>query len=257
MIRMNRFGFVFFVLFVTAAWAQESIPIKLSGMVRTDFATAEGFYVINLKTEQAVITDNGGYFSISAAVGDSLLFSAAQFSAIRIVLNAHDFQDKLFIVQMEPIMNQLNEVVIRRYDNINAASLGIIPFNQKSYTAAERKLKTATGLNATATAGSMAGGSISVDPLLNLISGRTAMLKKELIIEKKEFYLKQLDIMFDKNHFVNKLKIPLDYVKGFEYYAVENDQFTKILGSNNLISTEFLLAELARKYNEIISCENE
>lgn len=82
------------------------------------------------------------------------------------------------------------------------------------------------------------------------------MLKKELKVEKKEFYLEQLDNMFDKNHFVNKLKIPLEYVKGFEYYAVESDQFTKILSSNNLISAEFLLAELARKYNEIIACEN-
>jgi hypothetical protein len=34
-------------------------------------------------------------------------------------------------------MNQLDEVVIRRY-NINAVSLGIIPANQKSYTPAER-----------------------------------------------------------------------------------------------------------------------
>jgi hypothetical protein len=39
-------------------------------------------------------------------------------------------------------MNQLDEVVIRRYNNINAVSLGIIP-NQKSYTPAERKLRTA------------------------------------------------------------------------------------------------------------------
>jgi hypothetical protein len=28
-------------------------------------------------------------------------------------------------------MNQLDEVVIRRYNNINAVSLGIIPANQK------------------------------------------------------------------------------------------------------------------------------
>jgi hypothetical protein len=38
---------------------------------------------------------------------------------------------------MEPTMNQLDEVVIRRYNNINVVSLGIIPANQKSYTEAE------------------------------------------------------------------------------------------------------------------------
>lgn len=245
---IGRSGCVFFVLLATATLAQESISAKLSGRVIDETTYVEGFYVINLKTEEAVITDNSGYFSIAAIVGDTLLFSSAQYRGIRVVLTAADFRKGPFSVQMEPIMNQLNEVVIRRYDNINAVSQGIIPSNQKSYTATERKYAAASsvGLNP-----------MGLDPLINLFSGRTAMLKKELKIEKKESYLKQLDDMFDKNHFVNKLKIPLDYVKGFEYYAVENDQFTKILSSNNLISAEFLLAELARKYNEITACENE
>jgi hypothetical protein len=254
--RMGRFGFIFFVLFVSGAFAQTAIQAKLNGRVITDFATPEGFYVINLKTGQEVISDNDGYFSIAAIVGDTLFFSAAQFRGARIVLTVDDFDKKLFSVQMEPIMNQLNEVVIRRYDNINAVSLGIIPSDQRSYTAAERKLKSATGLDATASAGAMAGGSVSADPLLNLISGKTAMLKKELKVEKKQFYLKQLDNMFDEDHFLNKLNIPLDYVKGFQYYAVEDEQFTKVLSSKNLISTEFLLAELATKYNKIIAREN-
>jgi hypothetical protein len=245
---MGKFGYVFFVLFATVALAQTKIPRKLSGKVRTNFGTPEGFYVINLKTEQAEITDDDGYFSVLATVGDTLLFSAAQFRGTRIVLNVNDFDKKLFLVQMEPMMNQLNEVVIRRYDNINAVSLGIIPANQKSYTAAERKY-------ATASSGRL--NPMGLDPLLNLISGRTAMLKKELVVESKEIYLSMLDNMFDENHFVNKLNIPLAYVKGFEYYAVENEKFTNILNSKNLISTEFLLAELATKYNEIIACENE
>jgi hypothetical protein len=40
------------------------------------------------------------------------------------------------------------------------------------------------------------------------------MLKKELVIEKKETYLAILDEMFDKDH-INNFKIPLDYVRGF------------------------------------------
>lgn len=245
--QIGKFSCVFFVLFATAALAQTTIHRKLRGRVRTDFATPEGFYVINLKTEQAEITDEGGYFSIVAVVGDTLLFSASQFKGIRVVLNSDDFGEKLFSVQMEPIMNQLNEVVIRRYNNINAVSLGIIPENQRSYTAAERKYETASSgrLNP-----------MGFDPILNLISGRTAMLKKELIVEKKETYLTMLDEMFDKDHYIKKLKIPLDYVKGFKYYAVDNDKFTKILNQKNLTTTEFLLGELATKYKEIIAREN-
>jgi hypothetical protein len=59
----------------------------------------------------------------------------------------------------------------------------------------------------------MAGGSVSLDPLFNIISGRTAMLKKELKVKKKEIYLVMLDEMFDIDHYNNKFKIPLNYVR--------------------------------------------
>jgi hypothetical protein len=54
---------------------------------------------------------------------------------------------------------------------ITAESLGIIPYGQKKYTPAERKLYTATS-----------GGGI--DGLLNTISGRKAMLKKKSLSKR-------------------------------------------------------------------------
>jgi hypothetical protein len=47
----------------------------------------------------------------------------------------------------------------------------------RNLAAAERKLKTATGLNCCGW--KYGGGSVSLDPLFNIISGRTAMLKKD------------------------------------------------------------------------------
>ena len=82
------------------------------------------------------------------------------------------------------------------------------------------------------------------------------MLKKEVKVEKKEYFMRLLEKMFTLDHFVNRLSIPKEYVKGFEYYAIENDKFAVILNSKNKTSTEFLLAELAVKYKEIIASEN-
>lgn len=254
---MGKLGCIFFVLFATAGLAQESISTELKGKVNADMFNLDGIYVINLKTEKASITDEQGYFSIKAMVGDTLMFSSVQYKALKIPLTNEHFNKKLLFVKMVPVMNQLNEVVIKRYNNINARSLGIIPENQRSYTEAERKLKTATGLNPTASLGGLTGGSISADPLLNFLSGRTAMLKKELQVEKKETYLAMLDEMFDLDQYVGKFKIPLLYVKGFQYYAVDNDKFTRILDQKNKTTIEFLLGELATKYKGIIACENE
>lgn len=227
-----------------------------NGKIIANTGDVEGVYVVNTRTEVMAITNVSGDFSIEAKVGDTLVFSSIQFKETRIVITEENFSDLNFTVKLNPVIHQLQEVIIKRYDNINSVALGIIPGGQKSYTQAERRLQTATGLNATASAGSMAGGSVSVDPLLNFLSGRTAMLKKELAVEKKETFMKILENMFTIDHFVNRLKIPLEYVKGFEYYAVENDKFTAILNSKNKTSTEFLLGELAVKYKEILAIEN-
>jgi hypothetical protein len=94
-----RLRCVFFVLFAAASWAQTAVPAKLGGKVSADFVRAGVFYVINLKTEQAIITDTSGYFSIDAFVGDTLLFSAAQFRGVRVALTASIFENKLLLIK--------------------------------------------------------------------------------------------------------------------------------------------------------------
>lgn len=228
----------------------------ISGKIVSSCADLEGVYVVNAQTEAMTVTDKSGGFSILANAGETLVFSSIQFKEKRILLTTDNFSDLNFTVKLSMVMHQLQEVVVRNYNGINAESLGIVPYGQKTYTQAERRLRTATGLDAQAGGGNgMAGGSISADPLLNFFSGRTAMLKKEAEVEKKEAFMRLLERMFTLEHFVNVLKIPSEYVKGFEYYAVENDKFTIILNSKNKTSTEFLLAELATKYKEMIAGE--
>lgn len=101
----------------------------------------------------------------------------------------------------------------------------------------------------------MVGGFIFVDFIFNFLLGCMVMLKKEVVVEKKEFFMKFLEKMFMLDYFVDKLKIFVEYVKGFEYYVVENESFIKILNLKNKIFIEFLLGELVVKYKEIIVSE--
>jgi hypothetical protein len=233
----------FIVLWCIAPlFAQEKGAVACRGKVNADMTNLEGIYVINLNTENATITDSKGFFTINAKVGDSLLLSSVQFKSVTKAITSEDLSS-LFFVTMHPIMNELKEVVVKR-PSVSAESLGIIPYGQKKYTPAERKY-------ATASSGRL--NPLGLDPLLNYFSGRTAMLKKELEVEKKEGYLVQLENLFDKNHYVNTLHIPSDYVKGFLYFAVENPKFTRVLKTKNRTSIEFLMSELAAQYNEIIA----
>lgn len=252
----DKFLCILIIFLAQTMYGQNKERIIINGKITSNTHDLEGVYVVNAETENMVTTNADGTFSINARAGDMLVFSSIQFKENKTLLTQENFSDLNFTVKLSLVVHQLQEVIVRNYNNINAVSLGIIPEGQKSYTEAERKLHTATALNPTANAGTMAGGSISADPLLNFLSGRTAMLKKEVAVEKKEFFMKLLESMFSPDHFVNRLSIPAEYVKGFEYYAVDNDKFTVVLNSKNKTSTEFLLGELAVKYKEILAIEN-
>ena len=251
---MIRIVYFFLVLVVANGLAQETSRVKLIGRTVVELDGLAEITILNLKSQQAVVSDKMGNFAILAKIGDSLLFVEGQCKELKIGLTQKDFEQGIRLVQLMPKVNQLKEVVVK--NDINAVSMGIIPKGQKTYTPAERKLFTATHLNASANVGSMMGGSISADPLLNWISGRTKMLKKELAVEKKEFYLMQLQSWFTSDYCINKLHIPTAYVKGFQYYCIENDSLVAVLKSRNKTMATFLMGELALKYKEISSSEN-
>lgn len=242
------------ILMTTQMESQEMPRIVLKGSVMVQEDVLEGVDVVNKKTKETTRTNAQGNFSILAAVGDTLVFTGLQIKDIYFSISAQQFLQGFISVQANLRSYQLKEVVVQ--NGINARALGIIPKGQKTYTPAERKLYTATDLNASLNAGSMAGGSVSVDPLLNWISGRTKMLKKELNAEKNQIYILQIENLFTPEYFVTKLKIPVLYVKGFEYYCIENDGFIVALKSKNVALSAFLMGDLALKYKEIIAREN-
>jgi hypothetical protein len=221
----------------------QTLPLgkKINGKVIADYSDLEGIYIINLHTEKSTITERGGYFSINASVGDTLVFSSVQFKALKISLKEQDFTKELLFVKMETLIRLLDEVKINEYKNINAISLGIIPANVKRYTPAERKLYTATS----------GGGILPIDPVLNWISGRTAMLKKEVEVEKKESLLDKILDLFGDKYFTETLKIPEDYIKGFQYYVVEDLKFAEAIKAKNKTMATFIMNELAVKYKEL------
>lgn len=233
---------------------QELSHYQLKGKVVADFTSSNTIYILNKKTKEVSTTNPMGYFTIQAKVNDTLLFSGFQIADIKIIVSQKDIKQQNLLVQIKQEINQLDEVIIN--SSINAVSLGIIPKGQKSYTAAERKLYTATDLNASANMGTMMGGSASIDPLLNWISGRTKMLKKDLEVEKKEGYLRKIENLFSENYITSQLKIPIIYVKGFEYFIVENKEFIKVLESNNTALAAFYIGDLAIQYRELIANEN-
>lgn len=239
------------LIFIQGIKAQVIIPKILIGKVVTNATDIEGINIKNLKSNFSTKTNVEGLFSITADVGDTLLFSAIQFKKRKVILKKEDFNTTMFLVKLENATLLLNEVKIIDYKNINAIRLGIIPKGQKNYTPAERKLYTATG------GGNQFGTNnvVSVDGILNAISGRTTMLKKELKVEHKEYAINKLNNRFEENFFIETLKIPKEYVNGFKYYIVENEEFVQAINAKNYTLATFLMNNLGLEYLNKINLE--
>lgn len=136
---------LWFLITIQSLKAQVMIPKVLTGKVVSIATDIEGINIKNLKSDYSTKTNIYGIFSITANLGDTLLFSAIQFKKRKIILKKEDFSTTLFLVKLENATLPLSEVKIIDYKNINAVSLAITKKGQKKYTPAERKLYTATG----------------------------------------------------------------------------------------------------------------
>lgn len=250
------FKIALLLLTVNVTIAQNSVVKSIKGKVASESVDLEGIYIINLKSDIATATEKEGYFTIKVSVGDTLMFSAIQIKGKKIVVSQEDLDKELFLVKLEPMINRLDEVIVKQYKNINAVSLGIISPNTKHYTPAERKLRTASGDGISGNTDGTTGASAGLDPLFNWMSGRTAMLKKELEVERKETMLQKIENQFSIDYFVKKLKIPEEYVKGFWYFVVEDSKFVSAMNLKNKTMATFVLAELATKYIDLLKAED-
>jgi hypothetical protein len=68
--------------------------------------------------------------------------------------------------------------------------------------------------------------------------------------------LLKIDQLFENKYYIETLKIPAEYVKGFQYYCVEDSNLAAALQSKNKTMTLFLIVPLAEKFNKIIQNEN-
>lgn len=245
---MQRLLWVLFILFSFCGFSQNQMVFK--GKIVSDATDIEGVLIKNISTKQEAYSYRGGYFSINGKQNDTLMFSAFNLKATMHIIKDKDFGENLIFIPMPLNRTELKELAIIDYKSINAVSLGIVPANQKTYTPAERKLLTAGQFKWYSPLLIPVGG-MSVDGLINAISGRTNMLKKEVEVEKKELLQIKLANKYDVNYINNTLKIPEEYVEGFMFYASDNQRFADAIKVKNYTMATFILSELASKYREL------
>ena len=239
---MKEFLLILLVVLSQISFGQIAGEKLLHGKIMVESGNVGGVTIINLVNEKTAISDGNGEFFILAKAEDLLVFSSVNLEYYRRIIDDEDLKPEILTIKMTAKITELEEVIVNKHPEINAVSLGISPKGIKQYTPAERRLYTAS--------------STPIDALLNIMSGRTDMLKKELEVEKKERLLAYIGALFDDEYYRETLKIPANYIKGFQYYCVEEEEFAKSLRSKNKAMIKLLIVPLAEKYNKIIADEN-
>lgn len=239
--KTSKILLILFLIIAQISFGQTSGAREIIGQVFEQSSSVEGVNIINNNTQITAVTDENGMFSIVVKEGDVLVFSSVNLEPIKRRVTAEDLTSSGIQIKMTAKQIELKEVVVNDNAGINAENLGIVPHGQKTYTPAERKLYTAK--------------STSIDKIINGISGRTSMLKKEVNVEKREMLFRKLEYLFDENYYTERLRISLEDIKGFQLYCVEDSEFAVSLNSKNKTMSMFLITELARKYLKIL--ENE
>ena len=214
-------------------WSQDRNEKLLQGIIAADDALLSGIDVVNLGNEKVTVTNSKGEFSILAKADDILVFSSKSLEMRRVLIDEDDLKSGTINVNMYPKTIELNEVIVKKSP---IEGVSIIP-GQKQYMPAERKLFTATsGL---------------LDAPISWMSGRTAMLKKEVAVERKERLLDKIGILYEDKYYIETLKIPEIYIDDFQRYIIEDKEFTAALKVKNRTMMLFLISKLAVNYNVI------
>lgn len=230
-----------------SVFSQSDLKGKVISEVNPD-----GILVVNFTSKASTITSDGGFFTIAAAPGDVLVLAAKHIEGFQIRLDSNSFKKDILNIVVKPKVNELDEIKVK---SITAKSTGIVSQNVKEYTPAERRLKTAGKLKWYSPLLIPIGG-MSVDGLINQISGRTSLLKKELAVEQKERLLSDLEEMYTEQFYLETLEIPQDYIKGFQIYTLDNVKFVQALQSKNKTLVTFLIGDIATEFKTLIINEN-
>lgn len=209
-------------------------------MIKGKIITNSGIFteieVVNLASEKSTKVDANGEFEIKVNIADVLIFASKNFQAYKKIIHKEDLLNDYVTIKMTPKAIELDEVVINQYANINSRALGIIPKNQRTYTVAERRL---------------ASGSGGISGIINTLSGRKDMLKKNLEVEKKETNLEKIKRWFTTEDYQKTFHITDDKINAFHYYCIENSALAKLIESNNKAQILLAMLQLAVTFNEL------
>ena len=226
--------------------------IELSGQIIAN-GDLEGIHVINKSAYRYSTTDQNGFFTIEGGLSDSLYFSSIQYIPKTIVLSTQNIDTKSITVTLSESINALDEVLIGTLLTgdlnsdignsdakrpIDFYDLGIPGYTGPRMNLTERRLYDAdhsvlyTGLG------------LNVNKLLNMITGRTKMLKKHVKLDRDQQTISRIKEVIAPLFFINH-ELEKEKRMEFYYFCADAPDFQeRCRGKSAVEILEFLEVQL-------------
>lgn len=262
---------VFSVLFFTISFGFGQEPhVILSGTVISNNNEVEGINILNLTSSRGTISDSQGRFSIGVVLNDTLLFSSVQLKRKYLIVTKDILSSFHLKINLEELVNELDEVVVRRYNLtgnlardisalalpkvVNASSLGLPNADVIPRTQNERRLFEADHgkfieLNADYTA---LGFTINLHKILNRVTGRTKKLGFLVELDEQDIMFEEVLYLINHPLLLKELKIPLSKKEQFFTYCQADPHFAELVEAKDHLE----VLEFFKKKGIIFISEN-
>ncbi len=238
---MKRFCLIIVcVLFFQNVFAQKPDEYVRGRVLTVDDVPIAGVHIQNLHNELYTTTNEEGYFTIRAIVGNTLqLTHIGMQMTFRTIVKA-DFQFAGIVIQMKEQVTELEGVEVSKYQTITAQDLGILQHKPVERTFNEKRLYTRK---------MESGGIIGLFGLVDAITGKTKMLKKMIANEKNILiadYIQQ-----NMSEFLKKeLNLTDEEIATLAYYVMEEPEIQNLVNSKDDKTLQFMLIDFWRKLQQ-------
>lgn len=236
----------FFWIFC-AIQAQDRTP--LNGVVLYLDASLENVHLKNVSTSKYALTNAQGEFSLNTRVGDTLLITHVSMIDVVKFITVGDVAQDPLVINMVNFSNELKEVRLNQYSNINAVSEGIISKKIPVLSTNERRLQTAGDFKFVHLL-SILGGSLQIDPILNAINGRTKKLKRNISIEKQIEHISILEHGY--HQFMSEsMGLSEEEIQHLINFSIEAESLQNILNTKNEGRIQLFLIDRWNQYEAL------
>ncbi len=262
MVKQLLLFFIFIISF--SGLSQEIDRITISGKITASKGEdVEGINIYNKSSQKGTVTNVSGEFIIKVAENDRVFISAMQFQNFTIIIDQGIVDEKKMHIMLNPVINQLDEVLIRPYDlsgNIIAdvkrinvtgvdkqydTSYETTEFGYEFSADAQTSIKKNKAEEAYHNGQEQYGGDlIGLGALLVsafLPKNKNKKPTKKEQISEEDMVTNAVQKRFGINYISNTFNIPEDKVNEFIYFVEENGIDKKLLlPENELLLIEYL-----------------